>query len=160
MRTRTRLVAGTAATLMALTPVAATPASADTSVGSAAAKVLLPPKNAKYNGVTGQNNGLILNVSRNRKSVKLIGFRVACGDDQGGIGVTGLQNLKLTKTSKGYKFKGTARSAVSFADGTSEIGAVGVSGKFSRNAKTAAGNLAVITERCGSSGAIGWFAAR
>ena len=75
-------------------------------------------------------------------------------------GVTGLQNLKLKKTKKGYKFGDGAQSTVAYTDDTDEEGTVAVVGRFSKNAKAVSGALRVKTDRCGDSGTVKWIATK
>jgi hypothetical protein len=90
--------------------------------------------------------------------VKLVFFQVAC-DDQAD-GATGLQNLKLKKTKKGYTFGDVSTSAVAYTDDTSEDGKVGVAGRFNKNAKAVSGALRVKTDRCGDSGTVKFLATK
>lgn len=145
-----RFAAAATAGTMALSALAA-PAGAATAVKR---------PSGKYNGATAQEGNLVINISKNRKFVKLIGFQFYC-DDQAS-GVTGLQNLKLKKTSKGYKFSGAASSAATYSDDApAEDGTVRVSGRFSKNGKAATGKFSVSTPRCGDvSTGVRWIAAK
>jgi hypothetical protein len=146
-----RFAAGLTAAALAVTPLAAPAVS-----GAAKSKVVAPK--GKYKGATEQKGNLILNISKDRKYVKVIFFQIACDDEANGA--TGLQNLKLKKTSKGYKFGGGATSTVVYTDDTDAEGPVAVSGKFSKNGKTASGFLRVKTDRCGDSGPVKWIATK
>jgi hypothetical protein len=152
MNTGRRGAAALTAALMAVAPMAL-PATA----GAKTAKVRLPAKNAKYTGATAQQGRVVVQVSKDRKHVKLMVFEVACGDT---VGTTGVQKLKLKKTKKGYTFGVGTPSTVLYDDDTNEDGIVAVAGRFSKNAKVVSGQLRVKTDRCGDSGAVNWLAAR
>jgi hypothetical protein len=146
-----RFAAGLTAAAMAITPLAAPAVS-----GAAKSKVVAPK--GKYKGATEQEGTIILNISKDRKYVKLVFFQLAC-DDQAN-GATGLQNLKLKKTKKGYTFGGSATSTVVYTDDTDADGTVAVVGRFSKNAKAVSGALRVKTDRCGDSGPVKFLATK
>jgi hypothetical protein len=146
-----RFAAGLTAAALAITPLA------EPAVSGAAKSKVVAPK-GKYSGATQQQGNLILNISKDRKYVKVIFFQFAC-DDQAN-GATGLKNLKLKKTKSGYKFGGAANSTAVYDDETDESGPVVVAGQFTKNGKTAKGVFRVKTDRCGDSGLVKWIATK
>ena len=123
-------------------------------VGASAVK---RPKSAKYAGVTGQGHEVTLYVLG--RSVQYVSFRFTCdASASGGIGV---QDIKLRRTPKGYRFGVWAHGSVSYSDDQSEEnGVVSVSGRFSRTGRSVKGRARVKTTRCGDSGPITWRARR
>ena len=147
VRRFTRLTAALAAMAVALAP-ATVPVAASGS--GSKPKVKAPKSGSQYDG----NHKLVLYISG--KSVELVAFNFPCRDT---TGRTSLNDIALKKTKKGYKFAIKAHGSISFADGRpDENGAVNISGRFSRKAKTVAGHFRVGSPSCGDTGAVKWHA--
>jgi hypothetical protein len=146
------------AAVLAATAVAVLAASAaEPRAALAAAAVKAPKSGAKYTGQTAQGHPIELVIQR--KSVYYISFRFACG--RKAIAATGLQDIPLRRTSKGYRFAIDAHSSMSFSDDQpDENAAVSVKGRFSRTARTVEGSARVRSERCHDTGSISWRAKR
>jgi hypothetical protein len=141
---------------IAAAAMAATMAASALAAPAGAATAVKRPS-GKYTGVTSQNGSAILKVSKDRKYVKLVGFQFYC--DEKTVGFTGLKNLRLKKTSKGYKFSASGiTSSAAYSDDTSEDGTVAVSGRFKRDAKSVFASFRVQTPRCGDTGRVPFFA--
>ena len=113
-------------------------------------KVKAPKSGSEYDG----NHKLVIYISG--KSIELVAFNFRCGDT---TGRTSLNDIKLSKTTKGYKFGIKAHGIISFANGTpDENGAVNISGRFGRRAKTVAGHFRVKSPSCGDTGVVDWKA--
>jgi hypothetical protein len=113
------------------------------------------PKSGTYSGPTGQKRHVTLYIQG--KHVQLIGFAFKC---EGTDGATNLNDIKLRKTSKGYKFSLHAHGSISFKDEQpDENGRVDVGGKFIRSGKRASGTFRVRSTRC-HTGPVEWQAHR
>jgi len=119
-------------------------------VAASKPKVKAPKSGSEYDG----NHKLVLYISG--KSIELVAFNFRCSDT---TGRTSLNDIKLSKTKKGYKFGIKAHGIISFANGTpDENGAVNISGRFGRRAKTVAGHFRVKSPSCGDTGVVDWKA--
>lgn len=135
--------------LTALVPVLA--------IAAPAAGVTAPKSGAKYSGKTEQAHRIDLSVRG--KSVEYVSFRFNCG--RKAIGATGLQDIPLKRTSKGYRFEVDAHASMSFSDEQpDENAAVYVRGRFSGTARSVRGLVRVKSERCHDTGYISWRAKR
>jgi len=142
-----RLTAILAAIALTVAP-AAVPAAA-TGSGSKR-KVKAPKSGSQYDG----NHKLVMYISG--KSIELVAFDFRCGNT---TGRTSLDDIPLRKTKKGYRFGVKAHGSISFADGSpDENGAVNISGRFGRRAKTVAGHFRVKSPSCGDRGSVKWHA--
>ena len=136
------------AALLAAAAVTLAPAAAP--VAASKPKVKAPKSGSEYDG----NHKLVLYISG--KSIELAAFNFRCSDT---TGRTSLNDIKLSKTKKGYKFGIKAHGIISFANGTpDENGAVNISGRFGRRAKTVAGHFRVKSPSCGDTGVVDWKA--
>jgi len=139
-----RIAAWLAAAALVLVPVGA-PAAAS-GWGNKPKPVKAPKDGGQYDG----NHNLVIYISG--KSISAVFFDFRC---DGTIGRTGLNDIKLEKTKKGYRFGIKAHGSITFRDGTpDENGAVDVSGRFGRRAKTVSGHFRVNSPHCGDTGAI------
>jgi hypothetical protein len=152
LRVRARLAAGTAVSMLVIAPAAALPGGA----GAAKAPTVKAPKSGKYTGAAGPRRRLILYVSR--KSLTIVAFQFSCGEV---VGQTSLNDIKLTRTRRGYKFAIRAHGSVTFSDGQpDENAAVHVSGRFRLSGRTVLGLLRVKSPRCADTGKVRWRAHR
>jgi hypothetical protein len=106
--------------------------------------VKAPPDGAHYTG----NHRLSLYISG--KSIQIVAFRFPCKQAKGD---TSLQDVKLKKTDKGYKFGITSYGIVTYTDSEThpdQNGQITLAGRFGRLAKTVAGHFRVKTPRCDS----------
>ena len=121
------------------------------------AHVTAPKSGAKYSGRTDQDRRLDLVISG--KSVQIVAFDFACG--RKAIARTGLQEIQLKHSAKGYRFGIVANGIVSYSDDEPDENAeIAIRGRFSRTAKTVVGVLRVETPRCHHTGPIEWRAKR
>ena len=136
------------AALLAAAAVTLAPAAAP--VAASKPKVKAPKSGSEYDG----NHKLVLYISG--KSIELVAFNFRCSDT---TGRTSLNDIELSKAKKGYKFGIKAHGIISFANGTpDENGAVNISGRFGRRAKTVAGHFRVKSPSCGDTGVVDWKA--
>jgi hypothetical protein len=139
-----RLVAAASAAILALVPVA-----------DAAKRTVKAPKSGQYNG-SPRGKALTLYVSG--KSIQLAAFGFACA---GSSGRTSLNDVRLKKTTKGYKFGISAHGSITFADNyPDQNGAIELYGRFSLDGKSAKGTFRVKSPRCHDTGSIKWRAHR
>ena len=141
---------------VAIMAAALASASVAVPVGALAAKnTVKAPKSGTYTGPTAQKRHVTVYISG--KTVMLVGFDFKC---QGTDGQTSLNDIKLKKTSKGYKFALKAHGSITFKDEQpDENGRVDVAGRFTRSGKRAAGYFRVRSNRC-HTGAVEWTAQR
>jgi hypothetical protein len=143
-----------------LVRAAAVAAVATTSLGALAGgaggdeprKVKAPKSGSQYSG----NHDMTILISG--KSIELLAFDFPCGETEGR---TSLNGVPLEKTKRGYKFSTATHGNASYDDGhADENASVGVSGRFTRDAKKVRGRFAVYTPYCGGTGKIKWRATR
>src|SRR3954452_8567590 len=97
---------------LAITAAVLASASVAVPVGALAAKsTVKAPKSGTYTGSTAQKRHVAVYISG--KTVMLVGFDFKC---QGTDGQTSLNDIKLKKTSKGYKFSLHAHGSITFKD--------------------------------------------
>ena len=136
------------AALLAAAAVTLAPAAAP--VAASKPKVKAPKSGSEYDG----NHKLVLYISG--KSIELVAFNFRCGET---TGRTSLNDIPLKKTKKGYRFAIKAHGSITFADGRpDENGAVSISGRFGRRAKSVAGHFRVKSPSCGNTGVVAWKA--
>jgi hypothetical protein len=125
-------------------------------VGALAAKnTVKAPKSGAYTGPTAQKRHVTISISG--KTVQLVGFDFKC---EGTDGATNLNDIKLKRTTKGYKFALKAHGSITFTDGQpDENGRVDVAGRFTRSGKRATGYFRVRSSRC-HTGPVQWSARR
>ncbi|MEA2438118.1 MAG: hypothetical protein QOF65_2674 [Thermoleophilaceae bacterium] len=122
-----------------------------------AATSVKAPKSGKFKATTAVGkHPVTLYISG--KSIQLIAIEFRCKET---LGRTSINDIKLTKTKRGYKFSIAAHGIVSYADeGTDENGAIGISGRFAKGGNKVTGVLHVKTPRCGGTGNLKWGGAR
>ena len=122
--------------------------------GVAAASVRAPRSGATYTGPS--PNDAFLRVSGRSVAILALSFR--CGDVSGR---TSLNDLRLKRTSRGYRFNADANGNVTYSDDQPDENArVHVSGRFSESARTVRGHIRVRSARCGDTGNLRWRASR
>jgi hypothetical protein len=90
------------------------------------------------------------------RSVEIVAISFPCGDASGRAS---LNDFRLKRTSKGYRFNADANGLVSYSDeAPDENGTVHVSGRFEMDAKRVRGHIRVKTPRCGNTGDLKWRA--
>jgi hypothetical protein len=153
MTARGRALAVAFVAALALVPTAGASAWETSGGGGQTTKpVKAPPDGAEYDGTSPKVTILI-----SGKSIQIFAFRFPCKQVKGN---TSLQDIKLKKTDKGYKFGIDANGIVTYSDSEThpdENGAISLSGRFGRRAKTVAGHFRVKTPRC-DSGKVAWDA--
>jgi hypothetical protein len=96
------------------------------------------------------------------RSVSVVAFSFPC--PKGGDGVTGrttLNDFRLKRTTKGYRFNADAHGLVTYSDEQGDENATThISGRFALDAKTVRGHLRVKSKRCGDTGYLKWSARR
>jgi hypothetical protein len=147
MRLRSQLAAGAAVAVMAALPAAT--AAAWEQTGGAQSNppppVKAPPSGSQYDGTSPK-----ISLYISGKSIQLVAFRFPCRQVKGN---TSLQDIKLTKTDRGYKFGIDSYGIVTYSDSEThpdQNGAISIDGRFGRRAKTVAGHFRVKTPRCDS----------
>lgn len=130
--------------LVALAIALAIPAGA-----AAATKPVKAPKSgSEYVGVPGD---IFLRIASKR--VEIVAFSFPCGDVWGR---TSMNDFRLKKTEKGYRFNADSHGLASYTDGTDENVELHFSGRFARDAKTVRGHMRVVSPRCGNIGDLEW----
>jgi len=113
-----------------------------------------PKDGAQYSG---HHPGVSLTISG--KSIQIIAFRTPCEDAKGN---SSLQDIKIEKRDRRYRFKTKAHSIITYSDldqHPDENAAITLSGHFSPNAKKAYGTLRVNAPRC-DTGKLTWSATK
>jgi hypothetical protein len=137
---------------LALLAMGALPAAIAAELGSAA--VNAPKSGSQY--TSGSPSNVILRVSG--RSVEIVAFSFPCREASGR---TSLNDFRLKRTPKGYRFNADANGIVSYSDEQAdENGKIHISGRFARSAKTVRGHFRVRTPRCGETGNLRWRASR
>ena len=111
-----------------------------------------PPKSGWL--YRGQPGDVVLRISG--RSVEFAAFSVRCGDVWGR---TSINDFRLKRTSKGYRFNADANGLISYTDETDGNAEVHLSGRFSMDAKTVRGHMRVESDRC-DTGDLKWKGAR
>ena len=132
--------------LIALALAVAVPA-----VAPAATQPKAPKSGSRY---VGQPGDVVLQISG--RSVEIAAFSFPCGDV---YGRTSVNDFRLKRTKKGYRFNADANGLVSYTDETDSNAEVHISGRFSMNAKTVRGHLRVVAKRC-KTGDLKWKGTR
>jgi hypothetical protein len=92
------------------------------------------------------------------RSVEIVSFSFPCGDV---TGRTSLNDFRLKRTPKGYRFNADAHGLVTYSDEQGDENATThISGRFDLDAKKVRGHLRVKSKRCGDTGNLGWVATR
>jgi hypothetical protein len=135
---------------LALAVVLAVPAVS----GAAKSPTVKAPKSGSQ--YTGEVHDVLLRVSG--RSLEIIAFSFPCGEV---TGRTSLNDFRLKRTPKGYRFNADAHGNVTYSDEQFDENAeVHVSGRFALNAKSVRGHLRVRSDRCGDTGNLRWRATR
>jgi hypothetical protein len=120
----------------------------------AASDVRAPKSGSEYR--SGPPSDVVLRVAG--RSVEIVAISFPCGNT---FGRASLSDFRLKRTDRGYRFNADANAIVSYAnEKPDENGAVHISGRFARDARTLRGHIAVKTRRCGSTGTLSWKAKR
>jgi hypothetical protein len=90
------------------------------------------------------------------RSVEIAAFSFGCKNT---FGRTSVNDFRLKRTDRGYRFNVDAKAIASYADDTDENVNVHMSGRFSLDAKTVRGHLRVKSRKCGDTGNFRWRAA-
>jgi hypothetical protein len=135
-----------ALTALALTLAVSIPAVAPAATGPRA-----PKSGWMYRGQPGD---VILRISG--RSVEIAAFSFPCGN---AWGRTSVNDFRLKRTSKGYRFNADAHGLVSYTDETDGNAEVHISGRFSMDAKSVRGHIRVESSRC-KTGDLKWKGAR
>ena len=153
MRFRRQLVVAAAAAALAVVPAAGASAWEQSGGGTTQPKpVKAPADGSKYTGTTPK-----VTIYVSGKRIQIVAWRFRCNNAKGN---TSLQDIKLTKTDKGYKFGIESNGIVTYSDADThpdQNGAISINGRFGRRAKTVAGHFRVKTPRC-DSGKVAWDA--
>ncbi len=91
----------------------------------------------------GQPGDVMLRISG--RSVEIAAFSFPCGDVWGR---TSVNDFRLKRTSRGYRFNADAHGLVTYTDETDGNAAVHISGRFAMNAKTVRGHIRAKSSRC------------
>lgn len=122
-------------------------------VAPAASKAPKAPKSGwSYQGQPGD---VLLRISG--RSVEIAAFSFPCGDVSGR---TSVNDFRLKRTRKGYRFNADAHGLVTYSDETDGNAKVHISGRFAMNAKTVRGHMRVKSGRCGNTGDLKWRGSR
>lgn len=114
-----------------------------------------PPKAPKSGwSYSGQPGDVVLRISG--RSVEIAAFSFPCGDV---YGRTSVNDFRLKRTRKGYRFNADANGIVTYTDETDGNAEVHISGRFSLDAKTVRGHVRVESARC-KTGDLKWRGAR
>jgi hypothetical protein len=114
--------------------------------------VKAPPSGSRYEGFPG---GIVLVTSG--RSIQLAAFSFRCDSTRGR---TSLNDVRLRRTRRGYRFEIRTFGSVSFEDGRPDENAqVRFRGRFSRSAKSVRGAFRVTSASC-RSGIVEWTALR
>ena len=137
------------ATRIGLVLVLALPAAA-----GAATTVKAPKSGSEYRSPAPSD--VVMRISG--RSVEILAISFPCGET---TGRTSLNDFRLKRTSKGYRFNADANGLVSFADEAPDENArLHVSGRFALDARTVRGHIRVRSRRCGDTGDLDWRATR
>jgi hypothetical protein len=137
------------ATAIALALAVAAPA-----LAGAATTVTAPKSGSVYRG--GAPSYAELRVVG--RSVEIVTFNFVCGDV---LGRTSLNDFRLKRTSRGYRFNADANALVTYSDEQGDENArVHISGRFTLKAHKVRGHLRVRSQRCGDIGNVDWRATR
>jgi hypothetical protein len=136
-------------TRIALALVLALPAAA-----GAATTVKAPKSGSEYR--SGAPFDVVMRISG--RSVEILAISFPCGEV---TGRTSLNDFRLKRTAKGYRFNADANGLVGYSDESADENAsVHVSGRFALDAKRVRGHVRVRSKRCGDTGDLKWRAAR
>lgn len=91
----------------------------------------------------GQPGDVFLRISG--RSVEIASFSFPCGN---AWGRTSVNDFRIKRTSRGYRFNVDAHGLVSYTDETDGNAEVHFSGRFSMDAKTVRGHIRVESKRC------------
>lgn len=90
------------------------------------------------------------------RSVEIVSLSFPCGEV---MGRTSLNDFRLKRTSRGYRFNADASGLVGYSDeAPEENGKLHISGRFALDAKRVRGHIRVTTKRCGNTGDLKWSA--
>lgn len=116
--------------------------------------VVRPPRSGSV--YTGAAHHVALQISG--RSIAIIAFSFRCRNTVGRIS---LNDLKLTRSSTGYRFYAATFGSVTHRNGKPDENAeVHIRGKFTRDARMVRGRFRVVSPRCGNTGRLRWQATR
>jgi hypothetical protein len=142
----TRRTTRALAAVLALT-LAATAAEAQTTT------VRAPKSGSTY--TSGPPSDVFMRISG--RSVEIVSLSFPCKGEVRGR--ASLNDFRLKRTDRGYRFNADANSIVSYSDEEPEQnGKVHISGRFALDAKSVRGHIRVRTKRCGDTGHLKWRA--
>ena len=143
-------VAGTrTARLLAVALALAIPAAA-----AAATQPRAPRSGSEYR--SGPPADVVMRIAG--RSIEIVAISFPCA---GTFGRASLNDFRLKRTSKGYRFNADANGLGSFADEAPDENArLHVSGRFALDARTVRGHIRVRSRRCGDTGDLDWRATR
>lgn len=125
-----------------------------TASAGAATTVRAPKSGSEYR--SGSPSDVVMRIAG--RSVEIVAISFPCGDV---TGRTSLNDFRLKRTTKGYRFNADAHGLVGYSDEASDQNAdVHISGRFALDAKTVRGHIRVRSKRCGDTGDLKWRAAR
>ncbi|HEX8645983.1 MAG TPA: hypothetical protein VF715_03720 [Thermoleophilaceae bacterium] len=133
--------------LLALALAVAVPAAA----GGATRSPKAPKSGWSY---AGQPGDVTLRISG--RSVEIAAFSFPCGEV---YGRTSVNDFRLKRTSKGYRFNADAHAIVTYTDETDANAEVHISGRFALDAKTVRGHIRAKSARC-DTGDLKWRGTR
>ena len=134
--------------LLALAALLAVPAAATSQTAPRAPK-------SGWTYESGPPYDVLLQISG--RSVEIAAFSFPCRDV---FGRTSVNDFRLKRTEKGYRFNADAKAIASYTDETNENVSLHLSGRFSLDAKTVRGHLRVKSPKCGDTGYVKWRGAR
>jgi hypothetical protein len=92
------------------------------------------------------------------RSIEIIAFSFRCRATSGRIA---LDDIRLIRSSRGYRFYAVTHGSVTYRDGTPDQNAeVHIRGLFTRDARVVRGRFRVRSRHCGDTGRLRWRAAR
>jgi hypothetical protein len=119
----------------------------------AAAAVKQPRSGSHYEGAA---HHVFLQISG--RSIEIVAFSFRCGATKGTVS---LNDIRLRRSSRGYRFYSASHGLVTYRDGKPDENAeVHIRGLFTRDAKAVRGRFRVETPRCGNTGRVRWRATR
>jgi hypothetical protein len=122
-------------------------------LAGAATTVTAPKSGSSYEG--GAPHDVLLRVQG--RSVEIVAFSFPCTSEV--TGRTALNDFRLKRTSKGYRFNADGHGIVTHSDEAGDENAeTHISGRFALNAKSVRGHLRVRSKRCGNTGDLKWRA--
>jgi hypothetical protein len=115
--------------------------------------VRAPRSGSQYHGVA---HHVTLRIAG--RSIEIIAFSFPCRATSGRIS---LNDIRLRRSSRGYRFYTITHGLVTYSDGKPDENAeVHIRGLFTRDARLVRGRFRVTSPRCGDTGRLRWRATR